>query len=210
MTLECFASQAAAPALPFHLVEEINHRVVDEYAEAISSLALAAAFTSSAPAREALSLAADRLRAHSETHRALLPSPTAGVVNLADYIGRLCGSLSKATLADNRVRIAVETDDIWLAVDRCWRIGLIVAELVRNAARHGLSGGPGAIVVRIEEDCGSVNCIVCDNGSAAANPRPGRGLRLVRSLAAELGGSVEWRFTSAGSLTRLRAPISET
>ena len=28
--------------LPFHLVEEFNHRVVNEYAEAISTLSLAA------------------------------------------------------------------------------------------------------------------------------------------------------------------------
>jgi hypothetical protein len=29
-----------------------------------------------------------------------------------------------------------------------------------------------------------------------------------RSLAAELGGSVEWWFTPAGCLTRLEAPVS--
>lgn len=210
MTLECFASQAAAPTLPLHLVEEINHRVVNQYAEAISSLALAAAMTTSQPARHALSLAAERLRAHAETHRALLPPAVEGVVDLADYIGRLCASLAKAGLADNRVRIAVETDDVWLAADRCWRIGLIVAELVRNAACHGPSGGPGAIVVRIEEDAGRLSCMVCDNGRAGANPRPGRGLQLARSLAAELGGSVEWWFTPAGCLTRLQAPVSGT
>jgi two-component sensor histidine kinase len=209
MTLECFASQAAVPPLPLYLVEEINHRVITEYAEAISLLALASAGSASQSVKETLSRAADRLRAHSDTHCALLPPPNDGVVNLADYIGRLCASLSKALLAAKSVRLAVETDEVWLPAHRCWRIGLIVAELVRNASRHGLSGGPGSIAVRIAERSGQVSCVVCDDGRGAENPNPGRGMQLVRSLATELGGSVEWWFTPAGCLACLQVSTAD-
>jgi two-component sensor histidine kinase len=55
--------------LALHLVEEISHRVVNEYTEAIAILALAAS-RGHAPADLALARAANRLRAHADSHRA--------------------------------------------------------------------------------------------------------------------------------------------
>ena len=106
-------------APPLRLVEEINHRVVNEYAEAIASLSLAA--RSACPmAREVLAMAASRLRAHAETHRALLPPSVEGEVNLTDYIAGVCASLSRASLADNGTQITLKADDVWLDLRRRW------------------------------------------------------------------------------------------
>jgi len=206
MTLDVHIRQTPARSLPLHLVEEISHRVANEYAEAIAGLSLAAAGSPRSDVQEALRAAAERLRAHAETHRALLP-PVRGEVDLADYVGRLCAAFSKAALADRRIRLAVETDEVWMASGRAWRVGLAVAELVRNAARHGLRGRAGAIVVRIAREDDDVVCSVCDDGAAEAIVEPGRGVGLVQALAGELDGSVEWWFTPRGSLARVRAPI---
>lgn len=195
-----------AAEMPLHLVEEINHRVVNEYAEAISSLSLAAARGSAGDAPAALALAADRLRAHAETHRALL-QPADGQVNLADYVGRLCVSLSRASLADRRVHLTFESDDIWLSSARAWRIGLVVAELVRNAARHGLHGRDGAITVRLADHDGHIRGRVGDNGLAPEALRPGRGVGLVRALTAELGGSADWLLSPSGCMAHFHVPI---
>jgi two-component sensor histidine kinase len=197
-----------AAKLPLHLVAEINHRVINEYAEAISSLSLAAARVPVPGARLALAEAIDRLRAHAEAHRALLP-PTDGHVNLADYIGDLCASISRASLAERRAHLTVETDDIWLPSPRAWRIGLVIAELVRNAARHGLGGRSGAITVQLTQREGQILCGVGDNGRCAKSPRPGRGLGLVQALAAELGGSADWRFGDRGCVALLRVPSDD-
>jgi two-component sensor histidine kinase len=62
--------------------------------------------------------------------------------------------MTRASLADHGVRLLVDADEIWLESGRSWRVGLIVAELIRNAARHGLGGGPGAIRVEIVKTCG--------------------------------------------------------
>jgi hypothetical protein len=93
------------------------------------------------------------------------------------------------------MRLRVAADEVWLDADRCWRVGLIVAELVRNAARHGLSGGAGAIWVVVEDDAGYVRCSVCDNGGGSPGVRAGRGRRLVQALAAGTGriGRLELR-----------------
>jgi two-component sensor histidine kinase len=184
-----------ASAGSLYLVEEINHRVLNEYAEAISSLSLAAR-SASPPTREALARAMGRLHAHAETHRALLP-PTTGMINLADYAAQICESFSKSSLADSGAYITLVADSVWIASDRCWRIGLILAELVRNAASHGLGGGDGAIIVRIKTALGFVSCVVGDNGAcpsaaacASSKPSP------INSVERSSGNLPPWAVSS--------------
>lgn len=74
--------------------------------------------------------------------------------------------MTKASLAKG-VRPLVDAEEIWLESGRSWRVGLIVAELIRNAARHGLADGPGAIRVSIAESCGWASCEVSDNGTVS-------------------------------------------
>ncbi|MBU1374909.1 MAG: sensor histidine kinase [Alphaproteobacteria bacterium] len=207
MPLDFHLTAASDRELPLHLVEEISHRVANEYAEAIAGLSLAAAGDGRPDVRQVLKHAADRLHAHAEAHRALMP-PIDGQVNLADYLGRLCATFSRATLADRCVRLSVDTDEIWLPADRAWRIGLTVAELIRNAARHGLRGRAGSIGVKVAQAGDDVVCAVCDDGSCVADTTPGRGVAVARALADDLGGSIEWLFTSRGCLARLRIPAA--
>jgi two-component sensor histidine kinase len=205
MTLEHHLTPAADRMLPLHLVEEISHRVANEYAEAIAGLSLAAARDARSDVRRVLKQAADRLHAHAEAHRALLP-PVDGQMNLADYLGRLCATFSRATLVDRSIQLSVDTDEIWLSADRAWRIGLTVAELIRNAARHGLRGRAGSIAVRVARAGEDVVCVVGDDGRCAPNSAAGRGISVARALADDLGGSIDWWFTERGCLARLRAP----
>jgi two-component sensor histidine kinase len=208
MTVECLGPERARPVLPLHIVDEINHRVINEYAEAISALSLAAR-SSNPEAQAAIGQAAARLRAHVDAHRALVPPAPGGAVNLATYLGDLCASLSRASLADRGVRIALRTDEIKVAPDTAWRIGLILAELVRNASRHGLAGGAGAIAVRVTEHRGIILCLVADRGRGDPDSGMGRGRRLARAIAGELGGAVDWWFSPTGSLARLEVPNVE-
>lgn len=194
--------------LPLHLVEELNHRVINEFAEAISMLSLA----SQAPAPDAkvaIADAAARLRAHAEAHRTLAPPRAGASMNLGAYLSKLCAAMTGSWLGDHAVQLTVRSEDIWMATERAWRIGLVVAELVRNAHRHGLVGRSGAIVVRTGERSGIVTCLVADSGSGKPDAAPGRGSRLVRSLVEELGGHVDWHFSSRGTLACLNVPKDE-
>lgn len=200
----------AGSPVSFNLVEEINHRVVNEYSEAIAMLSIAAARTSSGDAREALRDTADRLRDHAETHRALMPPMVADHANLADYIATICRTYVKATLADRGVHLTLKIEDIMMSAGTCWRIGLVVAELVRNSARHGLKGKAGRIIVDIARREGLLTCLVSDDGAAAGGGIPGRGQRLVRSLVAELGGEMDWFFKPEGALAFFRLPSGDS
>jgi two-component sensor histidine kinase len=194
---------------PLFLVEEITHRVLNEYTEAIATLALAAASAPDPRSQVVLATAAGRLRAHAEAHRALQAPINEGPLDLAGYITQLCASLTRAQLAERGVRLTLSADQVWLDAGQCWRVGLIVAELIRNATRHGFSGGAGAIRIELTETSGRIGCRVCDDGRGGA-PRTGagRGRRLVQTLAGELGGWVDWTFTPDGCCVRLAFPRS--
>lgn len=195
------------PPLALHLVEEISHRVINEYGEAIAILSIAAS-RASEMAGPALALAAERLRAMAEAHRSLLVPVADEEMDLGLHVGELCACMSRASLGERGIRLTVASDEIPLNAARCWRVGLIVSELVRNAVRHGLKGRQGSIRVALNRSGGRIWCVVCDDGSASADPPEGRGRRLIRALTAELAGSVDWKFTQSGSVVGLQFPLA--
>jgi len=209
MSLETIVLASPAPRpSPLYLVEEISHRVVNEYSVAIGDLSLAAKRAPDAQARSALVRAAERLRAHAAAHRALLAPLDGTQIDLADYLGRICASISTSLLADRDIHLLLEMDEVWLDAGRCWRIGLIIAELVRNAARHGLAGRAGCIRVAVTRTATGIRCLVIDNGAGSKlEHRRGRGSRLIETLADDLSGTATWRFTTAGCRVEIEAPI---
>jgi two-component sensor histidine kinase len=78
-----------------------------------------------------------------------------------------------------------------MEADRCWRLGLIVSELVTNAARHAFKEHGGLIRVELRATTKSLECRVIDNGVGIANVRAGCGLKILRALARGLGGTIE-------------------
>ena len=83
--------------------------------------------------------------------------------------------------------------------DRCWRLGMIVYELITNAARHAFDGRKGEIRVELSRSGHFVECSVLDNGSAPANVRPGHGLKIIEKLVEGLDGRFEQQFGPQGS-----------
>jgi two-component sensor histidine kinase len=188
------------------LVREITHRVVNEYSHAIAGIRLAEREAVSAEARAVLSAAAKRLLTYAEAHRALQPPHGQGTADLADYLSRLCATMSAARLEERGARLTLTSDSIALAVERCWRIGLIVSELITNSVRHGLKDGSGHIRVEMEAGRYTSICRVIDDGDGSAICRPGQGLGVIAGLVSEIGGAISWRFAPSGTLAELIFP----
>lgn len=191
---------------PMILVEEISHRVVNEYTQAIAGIRLAAAGVASAEARQVLTEAAAKLRCFAEAHRALQAPRSVNSVDLGDYLARLCSASLAAGLKDRGVRLNLVCETVRLSSDRCWRAALIVSELMTNSVRHGLKGGLGSITVEVESDRETVICRVCDDGCLAEPIAPARGLSVVMALAAGLSGEVVWRYDALGTTAELTFP----
>jgi two-component sensor histidine kinase len=92
--------------------------------------------------------------------------------------------------------------------ERCWRLGMIVSELITNAARHAFGDNGGKIHIELLQSGSFVTCRVADNGKTAANVRPGRGLRIIGALPAGLDGTIEQHFGAQGALSILTFPIN--
>ena len=201
------APDAFLGTAPLMLVGEISHRVLNEYTHAIATLAIARAETTDLTARSALAAAERRLLAHAAVHRALRPPLASQHYDLGTYLAEVCSALSCATLRDRGVRLTLIPGDVSLAADRCWRVALIVAELVNNAVRHAFCGDGGWVLVEVGVDGPSICCRVSDDGRpASADPLPGLGRNIVECLAQTLGGAIQWRFEPTGTSAVLRIP----
>jgi two-component sensor histidine kinase len=142
-------------------------------------------------------------------HRSLQPPRAGGLVNLSEYLEQLCESLVRARLQERGIRLALVTHDVEIGAERCWRVGLILSELITNSVRHAFSSPGGTIAVDIQNADGVVRCQVSDNGTSEAGASPGRGTRIVDALASELGGRVWRHFTSEGTTVLLVFPQTD-
>jgi len=200
-------SEASAEPPPLLLVGEISHRVLNEYTHAIATLSLARAVTTDVTARSALADAERRLRAYADLHRALRPPRADRRRDLGTYLEGVCAALSCASLRERGVRLTLVPSEVMLPADRCWRVALIIAELVNNAVRHAFDEGGGRILVEVESLGPTIQCRVSDDGRpASCTPPRGWGRSIVESLTQELAGQIEWLFEPSGTRVVLRIP----
>jgi len=194
-------------ALPFQLglpqerllLHELNHRIGNEFCCAISVVSRAAARSSNNEVKAALTDVAELLHQYVEVHHALqMPEHRIRTDALA-YLRNLCLSIRRSKLDQMKIDLALAARRVWLPSDRCWLLGMIVYELITNAARHAFAGGNGWIRVELLRSGALVECRVLDNGSAPVRSRPGHGLKIVGELTKALEGRFDQRFATGGS-----------
>ncbi|WP_088345319.1 MULTISPECIES: sensor histidine kinase [Rhodomicrobium] len=191
---------------PMLMLREITHRVCNEYSSAIAALSLAAAQSTSSDAKAVLSAAADRLFAFANVHRALQMPAEDDAADLADHLRAVCRALLRSHLDDRGIRLELAEERVELTPEQCWTVGLVVSELITNAAKHAFAERGGCIRVEIRRAGGHIRCSVMDDGEAATGPRPGHGTQIVDGLAARLGGRVCRVFSAGGSRISLIFP----
>jgi two-component sensor histidine kinase len=197
------------PPQEWLLLDELNHRINNELAAAIGVVARTAARSANDDVKRALGAVEQRLHRYAEVHHALQPPTDDAPVDAAAYLGQLGLSLSRSKLEEMNIELVLAAEPVRLAPGRCWRLGMIVSELVTNAARHAFGGRRGRIDVALSCAERLVTCVVADTGAAPAQVRPGRGFRIVEELSRDLGGRVERKFGPGGSQSTLIFPYAE-
>jgi two-component sensor histidine kinase len=206
-----FASQRRLPQEQM-LLHELNHRINNEFAAAISVVSLAAARSGNDEVKAALSGVTELLHQYADVHRALQMPESDTPVDAAAYLDQLCRSISRSQLDSRKIRLVLAAQPLRLPAERCWRLGMIVFELINNAARHafaGRAGGEGEIRVELSRAGAFAKCSVVDDGSAATTVRPGRGRKIIEELSESLGGRFECRFGQRGSRSIVVFPCND-
>jgi two-component sensor histidine kinase len=205
MTQEAAQSSSSEEHMLLH---ELNHRTNNEFAAAISVVSLAAARSGNKDVKAALTAVTELLHNYAHVHRALQMPEHDTLFDAAAYVRELCLSISRLQLNYRKINVVLETEPLWLRADRCWRLGMIVYELISNAARHAFREHEGAIRIELEGIGAFVKCSVLDNGSSNASVAPGRGLKIIRELTESLGGQLKQKFGPSGSSSILVFPCA--
>src|SRR6516164_3454371 len=72
----------------------------------------------------------------ADVHRALQMPDQGRLTDAARYLQQVCLSITKYRLECQALRVLFSADDLRLEGERCWKLGLIVFELLTNVARH--------------------------------------------------------------------------
>lgn len=183
---------------------DLNHRVKNNLAITASLLALQA--RSAGPeVADALSKAVDRISSISELHTMLYQQGAHDSIRLQPYLSGLVERLAASLVDGDRVKIEIECDQAEATAEQAVSFGLIVNELVTNAVKHAFpEGRQGRVRVAAGSGLSGLFLEVSDDGCGmTGSPDKGLGLRLVSSLAGDLG-EITWTTGSSGTTVELR------
>src|ERR1700675_3345503 len=181
------------------LLRELNHRVKNELTSAMCKVSAKAVLSDSVGGKAALLDVVDLLHQCGDVHRALRMPDQGRLIDAARYLQQLCFSITKYRLDRLAIRVLFSADDLSLEGERCWKLGLIVSELLTNVARHAqFDGRHPELLVELMLAGNVVTCGVSDNGSATESIQRGRGLAIIGELASSLDGRVHTSCAADG------------
>jgi two-component sensor histidine kinase len=190
------------------LVRELTHRVTNEFASVIGLVSLIAARSTNDDVKDSLSSVMNLLHDYAGAHRALQMPSYSTAVDASQYIRALCHSIKRARLDYRDIELVLVECPLQMRSDRCWKLGMIVSELITNSMRHAFDGRSGTIRVELSESGAFVKCCVIDNGSSPGCRAPGEGLKIVEALTKELNGEIAHRFGPEGARSIIIFPNS--
>ena len=193
------------------LLRELSHRVNNELTSTICTISAKAVESDDVAVKAALLDVVDLLHGYADVHRALRMPDPAHLTDAARYLQHLCFSITKYRLNRLGIRLLCSADDLWLEGERCWKLGLIVSELLTNVARHArFDDRHPEAEVKLLLAGNVVRCSVSDNGSASDLVVRGRGLKIVDELASSLGGHFHASCAAEGSSFLITFPLTES
>ncbi|MCK1512729.1 GAF domain-containing protein [Bradyrhizobium sp. 190] len=187
------------------LLREMQHRVKNNFQLVLSSISIQKRRYQGAEVHRAPDHVASRINAISLAHDQLAPRHEGQTVRLSDYIRALCSAIRQQI-----EEVDVESDELELSIDRALPVGLILNETAMNSIKHAFGPDGGRIRVGLVGGVGfgEARLTVSDNGRGIRNPSErGSGLRLIASLARQIGGTIEQESSGSGTTTTLTFPL---
>ncbi|HET7413908.1 MAG TPA: histidine kinase dimerization/phosphoacceptor domain -containing protein [Pararhizobium sp.] len=179
------------------LMRELHHRTKNNLALIVSLATLQARKVKSEEARQVLETLAQRVRAFSSAHSYLHRAEDVTRIDLKDHLDQLIGMLAKAFDEEN-ISIVSQIENVKIDANHALELGLIVNELITNAAKHAIPGSGGRSVIRISVATRGerLRLTVADNGPGLEDAADvlrnsnSLGWRVVQASARKLDGSL--------------------
>lgn len=189
------------------LVREISHRVNNELTSVIAFAVSIACRSDSHEVKSALAEVTDVLHRYAGVHRALEMPSHDEEIDASEYMRTLCHSLKRALLDHRGIELVFASRSFKLHAEQCWKLGLIVSELITNSARHAFGNQVGTILVTLHASDSLAECGVRDNGLTGSARKAGQGLKIIDALARDLDGTITHEFGAEGATSILAFPI---
>ena len=193
------------------LVREVNHRVTNNLQIAASLLAMQAGRADDGELARVLEQARMRILAIADLHGFLYRAEDLSEIRLDRYVGQLCCELRKTVFpAGKQLVLQTRLAPVSVPTDHAIPIGLILTELVTNAAKHAfLDRDRGTIEIGLAAQNGSARLAVRDNGRGhPSDAGVGYGMRLVDALVAQLGGAMSAKSAVRSTEVEIIFPLA--
>lgn len=190
------------------MLREIDHRMRNNFAIVASFLAMQVRGASTPEAKDMLAAASGRLHSFAAAHRSLYKTYSgiemASLIDMSSYLGEITEHLKQALFDADSVRVRLDVRDSRLPREKAATIGLMVNELVTNAAKHAFDGRDGGEVqIFFDDDGANWRLMVADNGcgtkASAPTSEDGLGAALIEAFAQKIGGVVRRENGQAGT-----------
>lgn len=197
------------------LLKEIHHRVKNNLQVVSSLLGLQSRTISDPGVRKMFQESQNRVHSMALLHESLYQSDNLSQIDFPAYIRQLADYLFRCygVTGDGRISLRTELDALSLTLDAAVPCGLIINELVSNALKYAFpEGREGEIHIGLHGEPNSMaRLVIADNGIGLQgdvdwSTTRSLGLRLVRSLAMQLGAKLEVKSqagTQAGTEVQL-------
>lgn len=184
--------------------QELAHRLVNGLQLIAGLLSLQSRSASTPEASMQLTVAARRVATLGRVHHRLHALDHQEHVELRRYLQHLCDDLSDLLFPDRAGHeIVVEGSSANIPTQFAIPLGFVVNELVTNSVKYA----EGKITVRYEAATGGHSLSVMDEGPGLPSgfdpaTSEGLGMRIIRSLVKQIGGTLSFGAGDGGSGTR--------
>ncbi len=181
------------------MLQEIHHRVKNNLQTVSSLLRIQSDKIPGSPAVEYLRASERRIRSMALIHMQLYKTKDFSRINIKNYTHDLCRQLLLSFgISDDRIKLNIDIEDIFFAIDTALPCGLIINELFTNSLKHAFpENRRGNISIRIRENTdGSYQLLYNDDGIGAPEDfisgDPSKlGILLIHTLNDQLEGEIE-------------------
>jgi two-component sensor histidine kinase len=190
------------------LLSELVHRLTNELTAAVGLIDLASLRAGTTDTRQTLEEVRESLASFARVHQALEAPRVLTRMDAGPHLRRLCDAMLAAKLQQRGIDLRYAGRSLLIDSERCWKLGMIVFELITNSAKHAFPDAAGTITVDVYCVRQIARCRVADDGSSGTpSARPSTGLSIVNALARELGGAFHQRIDSRGSVSTVTFPL---